>query len=94
MFVNQAIKRLSIRKLPPVPSFQFKVSSFEANLRYVGLTFWQSFEHKTSDRTTAHKIEAPVRFPSRLNMAEFTTLAMKGQEKEKDHKPAGIPYPS
>ncbi|KAH8100805.1 cysteine proteinase [Cristinia sonorae] len=57
-----ANKRLSIRKLPPVLSFQFK-----------------RFEHKTMDRNTAHKIEATVRFPSSINMAEYTTLVMNSR---------------
>ncbi|EKM58343.1 uncharacterized protein PHACADRAFT_140190 [Phanerochaete carnosa HHB-10118-sp] len=56
----RASKRLSIRKLPPVLSFQFK-----------------RFEHPTADKSTARKIESPVRFPASLNMAEFTTHAMK-----------------
>ncbi|KAJ3540483.1 hypothetical protein NM688_g6220 [Phlebia brevispora] len=59
-----ASKRLSIRRLPPVLSFQFK-----------------RFEHSVVDKASARKIEARVRFPSTLNMAEFTTLAMKSQEK-------------
>ncbi|KAH9850308.1 cysteine proteinase [Lenzites betulinus] len=58
-----ASKRLSIRKLPPVLSFQFK-----------------RFEHKSVDKSAARKIEAPVRFPSSLNMAPYTTLVMHKQE--------------
>ncbi|KAI0635856.1 cysteine proteinase [Trametes polyzona] len=60
---SHASKRLSIRKLPPVLSFQFK-----------------RFEHKSADRSAARKIEAPVRFPSSLNMAPYTTLVMHKQE--------------
>ncbi|KAI9057312.1 cysteine proteinase [Trametes sanguinea] len=60
---SHASKRLSIRKLPNVLSFQFK-----------------RFEHKSVDRSAARKIEAPVRFPSSLNMAPFTTLVMHKQE--------------
>jgi len=58
-----ASKRLSIRKLPPVLSFQFK-----------------RFEHKSMDRGTAHKIEASVRFPASINMAEYTTLVMNARD--------------
>ncbi|THG96241.1 hypothetical protein EW026_g5561 [Hermanssonia centrifuga] len=59
-----ASKRLSIRRLPPVLSFQFK-----------------RFEHPTTDKTSARKIESRVRIAARLNMAEFTTVALKTQEK-------------
>lgn len=62
-----ASKRLSIRKLPPVLSFQFK-----------------RFEYKSADRSSAQKIEASVRFPASLNMAEYTTLVMKAQEGERE----------
>ncbi|KAI0368632.1 cysteine proteinase [Pilatotrama ljubarskyi] len=65
---SHASKRLSIRKLPPVLSFQFK-----------------RFEHKSVDKSAARKIEAPVRFPSSLNMAPFTTLVMHKQELLKDN---------
>ncbi|KAI0076195.1 cysteine proteinase [Panus rudis PR-1116 ss-1] len=70
-----ASKRLSIRKLPPVLSFQFK-----------------RFEYKSGDRTTAQKVETPVRFPASINMAEFTTLVMKAQESapEKGQKGEGV----
>ncbi|KAF9007408.1 cysteine proteinase [Cyathus striatus] len=69
-----ASKRLSIRKLPPVLSFQFK-----------------RFEHKTADKSSARKIDAPIRFPSSLNMAPFTTVAMR--ETEKDSGGAAPSYP-
>jgi len=62
---HEASKRLSVRKLPPVLSFQFK-----------------RFEHKSTDKSSAHKIDAPIRFPASLNMAPFTTLVMKEMEKE------------
>ncbi|EPS95951.1 hypothetical protein FOMPIDRAFT_152388 [Fomitopsis schrenkii] len=62
---HEANKRLSLRKLPPVLSFQFK-----------------RFEHKTGDKTAAQKIEAPVRFPSTINMAPYTSLAMAVRERE------------
>ncbi|KAI0926169.1 hypothetical protein AcW1_008405 [Taiwanofungus camphoratus] len=62
---HEASKRLSIRKLPPVLSFQFK-----------------RFEHKSGDKTAAHKIEAPVRICSTINMEPFTTLFMDTKEQE------------
>lgn len=61
---HEASKRLSIKTLPPVLSFQFK-----------------RFEHKTSDKSTARKIDAPIRFPASLNMAPYTTTALKDTEK-------------
>ncbi|EMD31302.1 hypothetical protein CERSUDRAFT_119860 [Gelatoporia subvermispora B] len=64
---HEASKRLSILKLPPVLSFQFK-----------------RFEHKSGDKSAAHKIEAPVRFPATINMAPFTTLFMKSKERQSD----------
>ena len=45
----------------------------------------QRFEHKSSDKSAARKIEAPVRFPASLNMAPFTTLIMHKQEQLKDN---------
>ncbi|PCH42519.1 cysteine proteinase [Wolfiporia cocos MD-104 SS10] len=62
---HESSKRMSIQKLPPVLSFQFK-----------------RFEHKNGDRTAAHKIEAPVRFPASINMAPYTTLVMEMQDQE------------
>ncbi|KAL6298643.1 cysteine proteinase [Sparassis latifolia] len=62
---HECSKRLSIRKLPPVLSFQFK-----------------RFEHKSGDKTTAHKIEAPVRIPASLNMAPYTSLVMDTKSEE------------
>ncbi|KAH9930059.1 uncharacterized protein B0H18DRAFT_160266 [Fomitopsis serialis] len=62
---HEANKRLSLRKLPPVLSFQFK-----------------RFEHKSGDKTAAQKIEAQVRFPSSINMAPYTSLAMAVREQE------------
>ena len=41
-------------------------------------TDWQRFEHKTTDKTSAQKIDAPIRFPASLNMAPYTTLVMNG----------------
>lgn len=42
----------------------------------------QRFEHKTNDKSSARKIDTAVRFPASLNMAPFTTPAMKETEKE------------
>ncbi|KAH9925470.1 cysteine proteinase [Amylocystis lapponica] len=72
---SHASKRMSIRKLPPVLSFQFK-----------------RFEHKSSDKSTARKIEAPVRFSATINMAPYTTLVMDMQEQES--KGAGTARPA
>ncbi|KAI0750552.1 cysteine proteinase [Irpex lacteus] len=66
---SHASKRLSIHRLPPVLSFQFK-----------------RFEHPTSDKSSARKIEKRVRFPSTLNMAEFTTLAQRNTNGSSDGK--------
>ncbi|KAF8813509.1 cysteine proteinase [Phlegmacium glaucopus] len=74
---HEASKRLSIRKLPPVLSFQFKSS--------------QRFEHKTNDKSSARKIDSAIRFPASLNMAPFTTLAMK--ENEKENSGSAVSYP-
>ncbi|TEB19403.1 cysteine proteinase [Coprinellus micaceus] len=70
----EASKRLSIRKLPPVLSIQFK-----------------RFEQRTNDKS--RKIDTPVRFPSSINMAPYTTLVMKEMEKENASGPgAGVPF--
>ncbi|KAJ2926938.1 hypothetical protein H1R20_g10145, partial [Candolleomyces eurysporus] len=72
----EASKRLSIRKLPAVLSFQFK-----------------RFEHKTNDKSSARKIDVPVRFPSSINMAAYTTMVMNQMEKENPTGPgAGVPF--
>ncbi|KAG6918424.1 hypothetical protein DXG01_014603 [Tephrocybe rancida] len=42
--------------------------------------FRQRFEHKTSDKTSARKIDAPIRFPASLNMAPYTSLALEDPE--------------
>lgn len=74
---SHASKRLSIRKLPPVLSFQFK-----------------RFEHPTADKSSARKVEAPVRFPASLNMVEFTTHAVKASSPGPKAKPgADALYP-
>ncbi|KAG5641869.1 hypothetical protein DXG03_004093 [Asterophora parasitica] len=61
---HEASKRLSIKTLPPVLSFQFK-----------------RFEHKTSDKNSARKIDTPIRFPASINMAPYTTLAMENAKR-------------
>ncbi|KAF9483191.1 cysteine proteinase [Pholiota conissans] len=71
---HEASKRLSIRKLPPVLSFQFK-----------------RFEHKTNDKSAARKIDAAIRFPASINMAPYTTLAMK--DSGVAHNGANLAYP-
>ncbi|OBZ72012.1 Ubiquitin carboxyl-terminal hydrolase 27 [Grifola frondosa] len=43
---------------------------------------FKRFEHKSGDRSAAHKIEASIRFPASLNMAQYTTLVMDAKEKE------------
>ncbi|KAJ7735623.1 hypothetical protein DFH07DRAFT_843427 [Mycena maculata] len=73
---HEVSKRLSIRKLPPVLSFQFK-----------------RFEHKTADKSSARKIDTQIRFPATLNMASFTTLVMKGAEKENSNSSPVFSYP-
>ncbi|KAF9048837.1 cysteine proteinase [Panaeolus papilionaceus] len=62
---HEASKRLSIRKLPPVLSFQFK-----------------RFEQKTNDKSSARKIDTPVRFPASINMAPYTSLFVRDTEKD------------
>ncbi|KAG6817229.1 hypothetical protein H0H87_011286 [Tephrocybe sp. NHM501043] len=42
---------------------------------------FKRFEHKTADKTSARKIDTPVRFPASLNMAPYTTLAIDNPEK-------------
>ncbi|KAJ8520755.1 hypothetical protein ONZ45_g2476 [Pleurotus djamor] len=62
---QEASKRLSVKKLPPVLSFQFK-----------------RFEQKSIDKTSARKIDTPIRFPATLNMAPYTTASMRQTDKE------------
>ncbi|PPQ95457.1 hypothetical protein CVT26_008476 [Gymnopilus dilepis] len=38
---------------------------------------FKRFEHKTNDKSSARKIDTPVRFPAVLNMAPYTTQAIK-----------------
>ncbi|KAF5326836.1 hypothetical protein D9619_004989 [Psilocybe cf. subviscida] len=85
---QEASKRLSIKKLPPVLSFQFKASLFIAHClidrcRPCRLTrFRQRFEHKTNDKSSARKIDATIRFPAFINMAPYTTLGMRDSGKD------------
>ncbi|TDL25569.1 cysteine proteinase [Rickenella mellea] len=81
---NATAKRLTIRKLPPVLSFQLKATAY---LR---------FEHKSRDKSsTAKKIGAHIRFPATLNMAPYTTLIAGMQNKENEsgrgHEPNAGP---
>ncbi|KAI0245625.1 hypothetical protein BJV78DRAFT_1287401, partial [Lactifluus subvellereus] len=55
---HEANKRLSIKRLPPVLSVQFK-----------------RFEQRG---TETYKIDTPVRVPSSINMAPYTTAALDG----------------
>ncbi|KAH9010113.1 hypothetical protein EDB85DRAFT_2053774 [Lactarius pseudohatsudake] len=55
---QEANKRLSIKRLPPVLSIQFK-----------------RFEQRG---TETYKIDTPVRVPSSINMAPYTTTALDG----------------
>ncbi|KAJ6568652.1 hypothetical protein B0H19DRAFT_1024019 [Mycena capillaripes] len=73
---HEVSKRLSIRKLPPVLSFQLK-----------------RFEHK-ADKSSARKIDTRIRFPATLNMAPFTTLVIKAEEKENSVPMFAYPGPS
>ncbi|KAF7790555.1 hypothetical protein EIP86_001511 [Pleurotus ostreatoroseus] len=54
----------------------------------------QRFEHSGVDKLTARKIESRVRYPATINMAEFTTLTMKAQEKSgrAAANPLNMPY--
>jgi len=82
VFRQEASKRLSIRKLPPVLSFQFKVNlCVLPSVLSISLSS-QRFEHKNGDKSSARKIDATIRFPASLNMAPYTTLAMQSVSKE------------
>ncbi|KAI0315555.1 hypothetical protein OF83DRAFT_1199383 [Amylostereum chailletii] len=59
---TEANKRLSIRKLPPILSFQFK-----------------RFEQSGGDKGSARKISTPVRIPSMINMAPYTSAAQSAR---------------
>ncbi|KDR78670.1 hypothetical protein GALMADRAFT_244157 [Galerina marginata CBS 339.88] len=43
---------------------------------------FKRFEHKTNDKSSARKIDTPIRFPAFLNMAPYTTNALKDSGKE------------
>lgn len=50
------------------------------------------FEHNTTDKSAARKIDTPIRFPSVLNMSDYTTVASNvhaGVNKEPDLKAIG-----
>ncbi|THH11391.1 hypothetical protein EW146_g8064 [Bondarzewia mesenterica] len=83
-------KRLSIRKLPPVLSFQFKVS-------HPSQLNGSRFEHKSSDRLSAQKMVAPTRVPASINMAPYTTLAVNSttatSRSKMDAVATAFPYP-
>ncbi|KAG6861620.1 hypothetical protein C0995_014059 [Termitomyces sp. Mi166 len=40
----------------------------------------QRFEHKTTDKSAARKIDTPIRFPSSLCMAPYTTFSLEDPE--------------
>ncbi|KAL1740049.1 hypothetical protein HDZ31DRAFT_12068, partial [Schizophyllum fasciatum] len=75
---HEASKRMSIRRLPPVLSFQFKVCFAhcftDATLTHL---IRQRFEQNMADKGTVRKIEASVRFPATLDMTPYTTRAMR-----------------
>ncbi|KAI0044293.1 cysteine proteinase [Auriscalpium vulgare] len=66
---QEASKRLSIRKLPPVLSFQFKAARLSSFSH-------QRFEQRAGDKGTV-KIDAPVRIPATINMGPYTTAAVE-----------------
>ncbi|KAJ7266551.1 hypothetical protein C8J57DRAFT_1328141 [Mycena rebaudengoi] len=78
---QEASKRLSIRKLPPVLSFQFKVDKCP---------------HAAAALTDAPhaRLMRKFRFPATMNMAPFTTLVMKEAEKENSSPVFSYPGPS
>lgn len=84
MSAKEAIKRLSLRKLPPVLCFQLKVLLVSFN-DMPRVTFLQRFEHKSTDKSAARKIDTPIRFPAVLNMLEFTTVVAGMQESDEAH---------
>ncbi|KAH6909348.1 hypothetical protein BKA70DRAFT_1400237 [Coprinopsis sp. MPI-PUGE-AT-0042] len=72
---HAASKRMSIRQLPAVLSFQFK-----------------RFEQKTNDKTSARKLDTPVRIPASMNMAAYTSTLVKEMEKENAGPGTGVPF--
>ncbi|EJD06815.1 cysteine proteinase [Fomitiporia mediterranea MF3/22] len=67
-FHQQATKRLSIRKLPPVLSIQFKRFEHEGQ----------------NGKATPKKIDTHVRIPATLNMLPYTTIGIKNQGGQKE----------
>jgi ubiquitin carboxyl-terminal hydrolase 22/27/51 len=51
----------------------------------------QRFEHKSADKSSARKIDVPIRFPASLNMAPYTTVVMNMREKETERE-NGAPF--
>lgn len=72
---QEANKRLSIKRLPPVLSIQFKVSFLLDHARILVTAPRQRFEQRGSD---TYKIDTPVRVPLSINMAPYTTAAIEG----------------
>uniref|UniRef100_A0A0W0F2P4 Ubiquitin carboxyl-terminal hydrolase n=1 Tax=Moniliophthora roreri TaxID=221103 RepID=A0A0W0F2P4_MONRR len=72
---HDASKRLSIRKLPPVLSFQFK-------------RFEHKTSEKSS--AAARKLDSVIRFPASLNMMPYTTYAIR-ESTEKENIAAMAP---
>jgi ubiquitin carboxyl-terminal hydrolase 22/27/51 len=73
---QEATKQLSIKKLPPVLCIQLKVGVAPLDTVFP-LTGHQRFEHKSS----ASKIDIPVKFPVIINMAPYTTAAIGMRDK-------------
>lgn len=80
--INQdAVKQLSIKEIPPVLTFQFKVRSIPS-FTPSGLftdrnscSIVQRFEHKSGDQSI--KIDTPVKFPPSIDMTPYTTRAAR-----------------
>lgn len=49
----------------------------------------QRFEHNSTDKSAARKIDTPIRFPAVLNMLEFTTVVagMRDADEVEDGTP-------
>ena len=56
------------------------------------LTISQRFEQKTNDKSSAHKLDTPVRVPASINMAAYTSTLVKEMEKENSGPGAGVPF--
>ena len=48
----------------------------------IEIDLWQRFEHNSTDKSAARKIDTPIRFPAVLNMLEFTTVVAGMQESD------------